>query len=165
VTYTGSTGDAVAREAAWLAASGDGLPALQAADGGPFDIVQPYWPRTAPTNKRALYLVRATIRDQRTANIRTMATYSFVAKLLWPMLSSSGSAEAEQQTFDDAVALLLTRINAPMLDKTHGGRFLSVGENPAYVEVVFDDPERLLAEGRVLRAEVRYSADDFEINN
>lgn len=160
-----NTADAVAREVAWLTATGDGLPALLAADGGPFEVVQGYWPRVAPTNKHALYLVRATIRDERSANIRTMATHAFVAKLLWPMLASSGSAEAEQRAFDAAIDRLLTRINGPMLDKTHGGRFLSVGENPAYVEVVVDDPERMLAEGRVLRAEVRYSADDPEINN
>ena len=41
-----STADAVDREAAWLATSGDGLPALLVTAGGPFGVVQAYWPRT-----------------------------------------------------------------------------------------------------------------------
>jgi hypothetical protein len=159
------TADAVARETAWLSSSGDGLPALLKADGGPWDVVQGYWGRTPPTNRRGLYLVRQKTHVERSANIRTTPTYQFLLKAWWPMLASSGNAEEEQRSLDAAIDLVVTRIAGPLLDKTHGGRFHSVAENPAYIDVDFDDPERTLADGRVLRVEIRYSADDFEISN
>jgi hypothetical protein len=160
-----STADAVTREVAWLCTSGDSLPALLKAQGGPFDVVQGYWPRTAPKNTRALYLVRTLIHDQRSANVRSMATYTFAARLLWPMLSSAGNAEAEQQALDNAIDKVIGRVQGPLFDKTHGNRFLSVAENPAYITVQITDPEQALGTDRVLRAEVGYSADDFEISN
>jgi hypothetical protein len=51
-----------------------------------------------------------------------------------------------------------------MLDKTHGGRFLSVAEDPAEVGVDFADPEPSLRDRADLTCVVSYSADDFEIN-
>jgi hypothetical protein len=161
----GGIADAVAREVDWLTTTGDGLPALQAAAGGPFEVLQGRWPRTAPTNKRALYVVRLNAVDQRTANIRSMVTHQFVLKLLWPMTLSNGSAEDAQEAFDAAIDQVVTRINGPLLDKTHGNRFLSVAENPGNVRVDWDDPEQSLADGRVFRATVSYPADDFETNN
>jgi hypothetical protein len=162
------TGDAVRREADWLATSGDGLPDLLAGVGGPFDIVQPWWPRTPATQKRGVYVLldpnAVGIHDERTANIRRMPTYTFLLRIIWPITTGTGSAETEQQRLADAVDLLLKRIDGPMMDKTHGGRFLSVAENPRYVDVRFADPEQTIP-AKHLRAEVTYSADDFEINN
>lgn len=160
-----STGDAVAREVAWLTASGDGLPALLRSAGGPFEVVQGYWPRTAATNKRAVYVTRSRAHNERSANVRTMPTYTFVLKVVWPMLASSGSAEEDQQALDDALDLIVARVAGPLLDKSHGNRFLSVAEKPAWIDVDIDDPERALADGRIFRATVTYSADDFEVSN
>jgi hypothetical protein len=160
-----STGDAIEREAAWLTTSGDGLPALLKAAGGPFDLVQGYWPRTAAKNRRGVYVTRPRIHNERSASIRTMPTYTFVLKIVWPMLASSGSAEDDQRALDDALDLIVTRVAGPLMDKTHGNRFLSVAEKPAWVDVDVDDPERVLADDRVFRAVVTYSADDFEVSN
>jgi hypothetical protein len=160
-----STGDAVARETAWLRTSGDGLPSLLKAQGGPWDVVHPYWGRTPPSNQHGLYVVRQKLHYERSANIRTMPTYQFLIKVRWPILTSTGNAEEEQQSLDDAIDLVVRRIAGPLLDKSHGNRFLSVAENPSYIDVDFDDPEHSLSDGRVLRAEIRYFADDFEISN
>jgi hypothetical protein len=162
------TADAVAREAAWLQSSGDGLPALLTADGGPWDIVQAYWRRTPPSEKTAIYVLRASLSDERTANIRIRTGYDFTLKLHWPVRQAAeGLAEKEQQAMDDAVDLLIQRIRGPLGDKTHGGRFLSAGEVPRMpgVHVAFDDPELTIASGKALRALVSYPADDFEIND
>lgn len=157
--------DAVDREAAWLTTSGDGLPDLLADVGGPWDNIQAYWSRTPATRQKSVYVLRRTIRDQRTANIRRTPTYEFLLKIVWPISTSTGAAEKEQRALDAAVGLLLKRIDGPLMDKTHGGRFLSVAENPRYVDVTFLDPEQTLSQVAALRAEVMYSADDFEINN
>jgi hypothetical protein len=159
------TADAVDREVAWLTTSGDGLPDLLANVGGPWDNIQAYWARTPATRQKSVYVLRRTIRDQRTANIRRMPTHAFLLKIVWPISTASGSAEKEQRALDDAIDLLLKRIDGPMLDKTHGGRFLSVAENPRYVDVDYTDPEQSLSQVGALRVEITYSADDFEINN
>jgi hypothetical protein len=159
------TADAVDRETAWLCTSGDGLPDLLADMGGPWDNIQAYWARTPATRQRSVYVLRRAIRDERTANIRRMPTYAFLLKIVWPISTSSGAAEKEQRALDAAINLLLTRIDGPMLDKTHGNRFLSVAENPRYVDVNYIDPEQTLSQVAALRAEITYSADDFEIND
>src|ERR1700761_1327491 len=106
-----STADVCSREAAWLSTSGDGLPALLAAAGGPFGVIQAYRPRTPGRRKQGqLYVLRRTIRETRFANQRRMATYQLFLDIVWPMQSGSGNAEAEQQNLDDAVELVLQRI-------------------------------------------------------
>lgn len=163
-----STADAVAREAAWLATSGDGLPALLTANGGPWDIIQPYQRRTPPSEKTAIYVWRPSFTDPRVANIRLRPMYDFQLKLHWPVRQAAeGIAEAEQQALDNAVDLLIVRIRGPLLDKTHGGRFLSVGEVPRMpgVHVAFDDPEITIPQLKALKAVVSYSADDLEVND
>jgi hypothetical protein len=65
-----STADAADREAAWLNAYGDTLPALNAAQGGPFDVIQSYNPRTMQTRKTGIYVLRPSFRVNRFANIR-----------------------------------------------------------------------------------------------
>lgn len=159
------TADAVDREVAWLTTSGDGLPDLLASVGGPFDAIQAYWPRTPAARQKSVYVLRRSFRDQRTANVRRMPTYDFLLRIVWPLSTASGSAEKEQRALDAAVDLLLQRIDGPQFDKTHGQRFLSVAENPRYVDVTFIDPEQTIGQIAALRAEVAYSADDFEIND
>jgi hypothetical protein len=161
----GYTDTAVTREAAFLADYNptDGLPALLAGDGGPWDVVQAYATRTPREEARAIYVMRNKLDDHRTANVRVMAAYRFRLALYWPLLALDGSAEEEQQAFDTAVDLLLTRIRGLLGDKTHGGRFLSVGESPRVVEVEFHDPMHTVPLG-YLAADCTYSADDFEIN-
>lgn len=163
-TPTPSTATAVAREAAWLAAynPADGLPALLKGQGGPFDVVQPYWPRTPAARRNALYVMRRNIASVRTANVRSMDRYWFLLRIVWPLSSRTGGAEVVQQALDDAVELVLTRVGGLFMDKTHGGRFLSVAENPAQTDVDFLDPETSIAANADLRVDITYWADDFE---
>lgn len=158
------TADAVARETAWLVASGDGLPALLATAGGPWDTVQAYYPRTPYEQRRSIYVLRHRVEQKRFAAQRVMHTYPFRLILWWPILALDGSAEEEQQAFDNAIDLLLQRILGPLGDKTHGGRFLSVAEDPKISDVDFTDPEQTIPAMGGFRAEVTYSADDREVN-
>lgn len=156
-----STADAVDREAAWLASYGDGLPALIATAGGPFGTVQAYQPRTpGRRTKGQLYVLRGRIQEHRFANQRVMVSYEFQLDLVWPMSKGTGSAEDEQRAFDAAVDLVLQRVRGYPQDKTHGGRFLSVAENPRDVNVHFDHPERTITADAELLATVTYRADD-----
>lgn len=159
-----STADAVDRETAWLQTSGDSLPALVKTAGGPFDNVQAYFPRTPSMEERSLYVLRRRINHPRTANVRLMPQFPFHLIVWWPILDGTGEAEADQRALDFAVDLVLARIAGPLLDKTHGGRFLSVAENPRVVDVEFADPELTIPSG-FLRADVTYSADDLETND
>jgi hypothetical protein len=160
-----TSADAVRREADWLAAynSTDGLPALTDAFGGPFNVLQPYWTRTPAARKNQLYVVRRTIRVSRFGLNRKMNTYAFALKIVWPLSSGSGAAEPVQQALDDAIELVIQRINGPVLtfplDKTHGAQFLSVAEDPPVIDVDISDPEQAVAEG-AFKATVTYSADD-----
>lgn len=159
------TADAVARETAWLQTAGDGLPALRDGDGGPFDIVQAYWPRTPRTLGKGLYVLRDRLREERVANIRRRPSYMFTLRCVWPLTLGTGTAETEQQNLDDAVDLVLARIGGFLQDKTHGGRFLSVAEDPRYVDVVFADPEKAMSQAPIaFEAQISYAADDLEIN-
>lgn len=158
-----STADAVTRETAWLQTSGDGLPALLATAGGPFDNVQAYFPRTPPMEQRSLFVMRQRINQPRVANVRLRSQYPFLLRIWWPLLSADGSAEEEQQALDNAIELVLERVSGPEFDKTHGGRFLSVAENPRTVSVVFHDPMVTLMQRNTLICDITYSADDLEI--
>jgi hypothetical protein len=104
-------------------------------------------------------VLRPVIREKRFANQRRMATYQMHLSLVWPLSSGVGSAEDDQQAFDDAAELVLVRIGGFRGDKTHGGRFLSVAEDGSGVLVSFEDPIRTIPDGE-FRAEVTYSADD-----
>lgn len=161
----GNSATAVAREAEWLAAysAADGLPGLLRAYGGPFDVVQAYWPRTPQVRKNCLYVLRRRIESGRTANVRTMYRYQFLLRIVWPQTSRTGSAEVVQQALDDAVELVFRRVGGLFLDKTHGGRFLSVAENPPLSDADFLDPESTISgQNPELRVEITYWADDFE---
>lgn len=157
-------GDAVDREVAWLRSSGDGLPALLKADGGPFQVIQARNARTPQTRQSGLYLTPARVNDARWGNARKLATFSFRASLWWPVGVTTvgvGIAEVEQQALDEAIGLLIDRVRGLMGDHSHGGRFLAVAEAPASTEidVQYTDPEQTLSDG-VLRAQVLYQAQD-----
>jgi len=160
--------DAVQREADWLATAGDSLPALLAPDG-PWQVVQAYWPGARfAAMKTGIYVQRRKASVPRFGGQRLMPKYSFLLKLVWPaknVTATSGLAEGAQQDFDNAIALLLQRIDGLPGDKTHGGRFLSVGETPpgTYPTVDFADPEQTIPVLSALRATVTYNADDPEI--
>ena len=157
------TADAVERELAWLQVPGtDGLPALLVDNGGPWDTITRY-PRTPYENRRTIYVMRHRIKQRRFAAQRVMHTYPFRLILWWPLLRSDGELELEAQDFDAAIDKLLQRILGPLGDKTHGGRFLSVGEDAETVDVDYTDIESTAPMGG-LRAEVSYTADDVEIN-
>lgn len=161
-----STADAVAREAAWLNTIGDALPALPASAGGPWEIVQPYQPRTPPANKTAIYVLRGRLLDVRASNQRIRPRYEIRLRLVWPVVvTGTGLLETAQSDMDDAVDLLVQRVRGPLGDKTHGGRFLSAGENPRLVTVQWDPPELAMAAHKQLTADMTYSVDDLEVND
>lgn len=159
-----SLADAVTREAAWLTTFGDGLPALLTANGGPFDVVQAYAPRTPATRQTQLYLLRRRVVTSRFSQQRRLATHTFQATISWPIgqsTTSVGIAETEQQNLDNAIELLIQRLEGFVDDKSHGGRFMSVGEAPNGTQfaVQYSDPLPGIA-GALLTASVTYTADD-----
>lgn len=158
--------DALDREAAWLNAV-DTLPSLLLANGGPFAVIQARWPRTMWSNKTGLYVTRTpghTAQLERFAAQRQMLKHHLRIIAHWPFTSGSGSSEADQFAFDQAIDLVLARVAGVRGDKTHGGRFLSVAEDPAMVDVDIDDAEQAITAGHI-RARITYWADDTETNN
>ncbi|MFJ6215005.1 hypothetical protein ACIQGZ_16965 [Streptomyces sp. NPDC092296] len=158
---------AVAREAAWLSSCGDGLPALPTSAGGPFDVVQPYMPRTPAQRQTQLYVLRRSTVTRRFSAQRRIATHTLLLSIWWPIGATAQSggtslAESEQAALDAAVALVVARIEGTVTDKTHGGRFLSVAEAPdesAGVRVDMGDPAQGIQAG-ALTAQITYMADD-----
>jgi hypothetical protein len=161
-----SLADAVQREAAWLNVYGDGLPALTKANGGPFDVVQAYAPRTPASRQTQLYVLRRRFPTSRFSQQRRLATHHFQVTITWPIgqgTTGVAIAEAEQQNLDNALALVIQRLEGFVGDKSHGGRFMSVGEAPngSQFMVEFGDPLVGIA-GGFLTATVTYTADDSE---
>lgn len=162
-----STADAVARETAWLT-SVDTLPALLTTASGPFENVQAYWPGARRAKMQtAVYVLCQRKLTPRFGGRRIMPGYSFLLKACWPIRATSKIAETEQFALDAAIDLLLQRVDGLPGDKSHGGRFLSVGETVhppggGYPEVAYADPEVTIPQGW-LRADITYGADDFEI--
>jgi hypothetical protein len=129
------------REAAWLTQV-DSLPSLLTANGGPWDVIQAFWRRTPPAQKAQIYVMSLVLDDERFAGIRIMPHYEITLDLTWPIRqATSPLAEQEQQAYKTAVDLLVQRVRGPLGDKTHGGRFLSVGEAPRLpaIRVVHED--------------------------
>lgn len=155
--------DAVARAVAWLQTSGDGLPALQATDGGPWKIIQAYWPRTPAQRDRGLYVVRAATMTRRFGAQRKIDTYEFLAKVVWPAAAGTGTWETDQTALDAAIDLTVQRMNGFVEEKTWGGRFLSVAEAPEHAQILvrYEDPERMTGPA-VLRASITWAADDVD---
>ena len=163
--------DALDREAAWLNSYGDGLPALAKQHGGVFQIVQARWPRVPASRKTAIYVLRApssSAKVERFANVRSMLSTRVVLHLFWPLTNSTGSGEAEQAAFEQAIDQIITRVQGPLGDKTHGGRFLSVAEGPAGISIDYPDPAAAMASGTgtgVFEAAIAYDADDPDYAN
>ena len=164
-------GDPCAREAAWLRTTNDSRPVLPA-PAGPWQIIQAYWPGARlDVNQTGVYVCWGEDIDRRSAGIRIMPRYSFVLKMVWPVRNVTGSAgkglaETEQLNMRAAANLLIQRVRGFVRDKSHGARFLSVGETPSGQppRVVYMDAEVTIREMRSLRATVSYVADDFEVN-
>ncbi|WP_034090433.1 hypothetical protein [Streptacidiphilus albus] len=161
-----SLADAPDREAAWLATTGDGLPSLLTADGGPWDVIQAYAPRTPNMRQTQLYVIRRRYPTARFAQQRRMATHYLQLTATWPVGQGStgtGIAENEQRALDVALALVVTRLEGFVADKSHGGRFLSVGEAPngSAFNTELGDPIAGIANG-LLTATITYTADDDE---
>jgi hypothetical protein len=152
-----STADAVARETAWLKTTGDTLPSLLTADGGPFNSIHGYMPRTPARRETAIYVLRRSVTISRFAHIRRMPTHAFNLVCDWPMTNTTGDAQAAQQAFDNAIDLVLQRIGGLVGDKTHGGRFLAVAEGTSELHVEFAHVHDAL-----YTAQISYTADDAE---
>lgn len=153
---------AVQKEAAWLAAysAADGLPGLLKANGGPWDVVQAYVPRTGAQRKARLYVTRTQLQVERFGFNRKINHHTFMLRLYWPQTSPTGQAESVQQDFDTAVDLVIERVSGLFQDKTHGARFLSVAEDPTQIDVQFTDPETSIQAKAELTATITYQADD-----
>lgn len=160
-----STADAVVRETSWLSSynPSDGLPALLSSSGGPFDVLQAYWPRSPASRTNQLYVTRGRVVSDRFGFNRRMDKYDFRLRIIWPLSSTTGDWESVQQTLDNAVELVIRRIIGPVsafpLDHTHGGQFLEVAEDPCLIGVDFSDPEQASASAQ-LEATITYSASD-----
>jgi hypothetical protein len=159
------TASAVDREAAWLGASGDGLPALVESAGGPFASVEAYVPAVTSSRERLLHVSRVRFQRARRSAQRMWNRHQMSIRVWWPLRSALGSAQIEQRNFDAALDLVTQRITAFTYDKTHGGRFLSVAENPHDIVVSISQPEDAWSrQGQppLFHAEVTYWIDDFE---
>jgi len=156
----GDTSDAVDRETAWLRSIQNGIPPLLA-PAGPWQVIEAYWPRPVQAKAAGIYVLRDRLTEQRFANIRRIDLYAFQLRLIWPVRPASGIVQEEQRAFDKAVSLIGFRVRGLLLDKTHGGRFLAVGEAPAadHFSVDFHDPEKTLGDG-YLYGEFSYAAVD-----
>ena len=160
-----STSDAVARECAWLTTAGDTLPALPSSAGGPFQVLQAYWPRTPAMNQTGLYVLRPVLSDVRASSQRIRPHYEMTLRCVWPVITAGVPLlETAQRDLDNALDLLFQRIRGPVGDKSHGGRFLSAGENPRRVEARGQDVEQTMAQFKTLRVDIVYSVDDYEIS-
>jgi hypothetical protein len=162
---TADTSTVVTRETAWLTTSGDGLPALLATAGGPFDIVQAYLPRLpVPGRKHCLFVIRQGFVEDRFASPRVMDRHGIELRIVWYTAGSSTVPllETEQRHLDGAVEAVRARILGPLGDKTHGGSFLSAAEVPRTVEVRFEDPDVTFKQDASLRASILYFVDDFD---
>lgn len=161
--------DACAREAAWLATTtNDGLPVLPVSGGGPWDVVQAHWPgQKAASQKRGIYVCFAANADARPNDLRVRQQHTFNLKIFWAVkIGTAGGPEAEQAACEAAVQDLIGRIRGPFNDKTHGGRFQSVGEvpkNTGWPSVRWQDAEVTIASERAIRAVITYRADDIEV--
>lgn len=156
-----TTADAVPKETSWLRMYGDGLPALLVQNGGKWDLVQAYAPRTPAQRKNQIWVLRRSFRVERFAEIRRIAKYEFELMLSWTLSSGSGSFESDQGAFDDAIDDVVARVGGFLLDKTHGGRFMAAAEDPTNIEVTCTPPMQTVARA-VLEATVRYTADDYD---
>jgi hypothetical protein len=147
-------------EATWLNAD----PAVSAAL-----TVLPYWRRSAANTKTA-HLRRTRTTDTRVAIQRREQTHEFELAIRWPVTSAAtGNLETAQGKLDDAIDAVLARIKGPLTDfHTHGGAFLSVGEEDAGgqgLRVTYADPEMTVGpngQGE-LRAVIQYAATSHEI--
>jgi hypothetical protein len=165
---------AAAREAAWLQTANDSLPSLLTEDGGPWDVIQAYWPGAHfAKDKRGIYVDARPVDDLRVSNQRVRPRYTLVLTLTWSLKGQGATpgasaksqlAETEQQNLDNAAALLIERIRGPLGDKSHGGRFLSVAENPRTVTYAKEDAAVTIPQHRALLGSVTYKADDYEVN-
>ena len=167
-----SSGDAVAREAAWLnTMSGDSLPFLPASAGGPWDVIAPYEQGAATrTQAAAIYVTRGRAQQVRVASQRIRPRYPMRLELHWPVrVISPGPtsiAAVEAQNFDDAIEMLRQRVTGPLGDKTHGGRFLAAAEVKGQpgIDVQFADASQTIKAAKELHATMSYWVDDFEVN-
>lgn len=175
-----TTADACDREAAWLVRPGtpqDGLPSLLKVNGGPWDRIQAYVPRTPAARQGQVWVTRTDLSLERFGHVRTLAAYDFLLKCRWPLSNGAGNAEADQRAFDVAIHLLVMRIrgvgpNQPGgADKTHGGAFLQVAEGSEFthttpgVRVHFVDADQTITAGLDFMATVMYAADDRDFND
>ena len=123
------------------------------------------------TQATAIYVTRGRAQQFRVANQRVRPRYPMRLELRWPVrVISPGStsiAATEAQNFDDAIALLESRLTGPLGDKTHGGRFLSAAigsKGQPDIDVQYEPASVTVKAAKELRALALYWIDDLEIN-
>lgn len=155
-----SYADAVTKEAAWLNVTNDSLPVLTAAG---WDRVDAY-PVSYGRAMKRLEVWRERYEETRESNGRRLVTHHLVVEVHWPNTRSADVSQNQWTAVDTAVNVVLTRIRGLAGDKTHGGRFLAVGEEAqgsTAITVEWDDP--YITEGPAqsnIRGRIRYTADE-----
>jgi hypothetical protein len=168
-----SYADALTRERAWLVEdlAGHGIPPLLTGVGdntGPFGIVAAYGRRLAQ-QAHQLYVCRDpyTERAIDRAGVWREGMHGIALMILWARQTAGTQLETDQQALDDAVERVLTRVRGLPADKSHGGRFLAVGDDVAGIGVEYPDPRTIdttadapFGAGSAWTVLVRYVATD-----
>jgi len=152
------------REAAWLATTGDSLPSLLSADGGPWDVIQAWDPGSRLNyQKYGIYVWSRPLADMRVSSQRIMPRYTFQLACVWPVKNPVAPlAETAQEALKSATVLLLQRVRGFVGDKSHGGRFLSVAES-GQPQALLTDPRTTITQKGALEQIVTYQGDDYEV--
>jgi hypothetical protein len=164
---------AVTREAAWFTAdppaSFPSAPLLRKKTDptAPFDVVQGHRPRDEPRpGRNSLYVYLDPRKSQRQPIVASgemrEPRYFFIAHIVWSFQAASRLAEEAEQELENAIERVLTRIDGPYGDKTHGGAFANAGAlgDEAVVEYAADPLDAIRTRGQV-DVMVCYGASDF----
>jgi hypothetical protein len=149
----GDLTDAIAREVTWL--NGDSTVT------GLLGSVQDYARRKQGAAPRKASLQHSGYVERPWSTGRLLAIYTFRLTVRWPLSTASATV---QGTVDDAVNALCARIRGPLLDKSHGGAFLTVVEGEfmaGTIRTVWADAEVAIERNEPLRVDLYYDAADL----
>lgn len=120
--------DVLAREETWYTANlaDRGVAGLLAASGGPFAVVAAN-PRRLSQGRNQLWLAHAETSQGRGTKQDTRWDHDIVALLLWSATQASVRAQDDEVALDAAANLVADRVRGPAGDRSHDGRWWSVG--------------------------------------
>lgn len=152
----GDVSDAIEREVGWL----NGDPAVT----GLLGPVQDYSRRKQGALPRTARLQRSGYVEHPWSTGRILGIYTFRLVVKWPLSTASATVQQAQGNVDDAIKALLARIRGPLMDKSHGGAFLTVVEGEflaGTIRVVQADAELAIENNQPLRVDLYYDAADL----